>query len=134
MQVKGKYKVLVVDDEDDIRMLVRRALVDAGLEVYEAAGGKEALDKIKDIKPDLVLLDVMMPDIDGWEVCRKIKENADTRDITVSMLTVKARDKDKVRSFDYAFADWHIPKPIDMQKLSKTVLWLLESPLKRAER
>jgi DNA-binding response OmpR family regulator len=132
--VKWKYKVLVVDDEEDLRELIKSVLVNEGFKVYEASGGGEALDKIKEVKPDLVLLDVMMPDIDGWEVCRRIKENPDTRNITVSMLTVRGHDKDKVRSFDYALADWHISKPVDMQELPKTVLWLLKNPIRREGR
>jgi DNA-binding response OmpR family regulator len=132
--VKWKYKVLVVDDEEDLRELIKSVLVNEGFKVYEASGGGEALDKIKEVKPDLVLLDVMMPDIDGWEVCRRIKENPDTKNITVSMLTVRGHDKDKVRSFDYALADWHISKPVDMQELPKTVLWLLKNPIRREGR
>lgn len=129
-----KYKVLVVDDEDDLRLVVRSALAGAGFRVYEASGGREALEVVRDVRPDLVLLDVMMPDMDGWEVCRRIKEDASTKEITVSMLTVKVRDPDKVRSFDYALADWHISKPLDVLELPKTVQWLLEKPIKRAGR
>jgi DNA-binding response OmpR family regulator len=134
MRRKGRYKVLVVDDEEDLRELVMEVLRTTGLQVYGASKGEEALKKVKKVKPDLILLDVMMPDIDGWEVCRRIKDNPETRRITVSMLTVKGQDIDKIRSFDYAIADWHISKPINMEELTRTVLWLLEKPLRRGGR
>ncbi len=126
-------KILVVDDEPDIVFLVQKILKNGGYDVAGATSGQEALDKIKAERPDLVLLDVMMPGMDGWEACKKIKEDDDTKDIMVAMLTVKSEDEDKIQSFDYAIADWHIAKPIDRAKFSKTVEWLLTTPLKRKE-
>ena len=134
MRSKRQYKILVVDDEEDLRELVIEVLKDRGLEVYEASRGEEALEKVKKIRPDLILLDVMMPDIDGWEVCRRIKSDPETSRIIVSMLTVKGHDRDKVRSLDYAIADWHISKPVSIDELAKTVLWLLEKPIRREGR
>ncbi len=134
MRSKRRFKVLVVDDEEDLRKLVMEVLKERGLEVYGASRGGEALEKVREIRPDLILLDVMMPDIDGWEVCRKIKGNPETRQIIVSMLTVKGHDRDKVKSLDYAVADWHISKPVSIDELAKTVLWLLGKPIKREGR
>ena len=74
----------------------------------------------------------MMPELDGWETCKQIKADDDTKDTMVTMLTVKSEDEDKVKSLDYALADWHINKPIDRKKLVKTVKWLLTNPIKRA--
>lgn len=126
-------KILIVDDEPDILLILRKILEKEGYKVIDAESGEEGLKKIKEVKPDLALVDIMMPGMDGWEVCRRIKENEDTKDITVAMLTVKTEDPDKVKSFDEALADWHIAKPIKRERLIKTVKWLLESPLERGK-
>lgn len=124
-------KIMIVDDEEKVRYAVRKILEKSGHEVLEASGGKECLKKLKKEKPDLILLDVIMPDMDGWEVCKKIKEDEKTKDITVTMLTVKSGNEDKIKSFDDALADWHINKPFKAEALIRTVKWLLERPLKR---
>ncbi|MFV2040676.1 MAG: response regulator transcription factor [Candidatus Hydrothermarchaeales archaeon] len=125
-------KIMVVDDEADITFIIKETLTREGYDVIVANSGKDALEKIRDAAPDLVLLDVMMPDLDGWETCKQIKADEDMKDTIVTMLTVKSEDEDKVKSFDYALADWHINKPIDRKKLVKTVKWLLTKPIKRA--
>ncbi len=124
-------KILVVDDEPDIVYLVEKILTNEGYTVVQAFSGSEALEKVEKEKPDLVLLDVMMPGMDGWETCKKIKENEETKDVMVAMLTVKSENGDKIQSFDYAIADWHIAKPIDRTRFTRTVKWLLTNPLKR---
>ncbi|MFQ6136831.1 MAG: response regulator transcription factor [Candidatus Hydrothermarchaeales archaeon] len=124
-------KIMVVDDEDGMRFMIRKILEREGYEVTEAGSGEECLEMLKHDKPDLILLDVMMPGLDGWEVCKKIRENKESESITVAMLTVKSADEDKVKSFDEGLADWHINKPFERERLLKTVKWLLESPLKR---
>jgi len=125
-------KIMVVDDEADIAFIIKETLTREGYDVIVANSGKDALEKIRGAAPDLVLLDVMMPDLDGWETCKQIKADEDMKDTVVTMLTVKSEDEDKVKSFDYALADWHINKPIDRKKLVKTVKWLLTKPIKRA--
>ncbi len=130
--MKMAKKIMVVDDEEDILFIVKETLSREGFTVVSASSGLEALKKIKKERPDLILLDVMMPGLDGWETCRRIKEDEDTKDIMVTMLTVKSEDEDKVKSLDYALADWHISKPIERDKLLRTVKWLLSTPLKRA--
>jgi two-component system alkaline phosphatase synthesis response regulator PhoP len=125
-------KIMVVDDEEDILFIVKETLSREGFTIVTASGGREALKIIKKEKPDLILLDVMMPNLNGWETCKIIKEDKDTKDILVAMLTVKSEDEDKVKSLDYALADWHISKPIERAKLLRTVKWLLSTPLKRA--
>ncbi len=124
-------KIMVVDDEADMRFMVRKILENEGHEVIEAEAGKIALEKLKEVKPDLILLDVMMPGLDGWDVCKQIREDKETENITVAMLTVKSTDEDKVTSFDDGLADWHISKPFKKKRFVKTVKWLLESPLER---
>lgn len=123
---------MVVDDEPNIRFIVRKMLEKEGHEVVEAGDGKAALEMGRKEKPDLVLLDVMMPGLDGWETCRQLKGSEETKDITVAMLTVKSRDEDKIKSLDEAVADWHISKPFTVETLTRTVRWLLDSPIKRA--
>jgi two-component system alkaline phosphatase synthesis response regulator PhoP len=126
-------KIMVVDDEENIVKIVKTMLESAGHDVITANSGRECLEILKHEKPDLILMDVMMPGMDGWETCRKIKENSETKDIIVSMLTVKSEDEDKVKSFDEAIADWHISKPIRKERLVQTVEWLLKRPFKREE-
>jgi len=124
-------KIMVVDDESDMRFMVRKILENEGHEVIEAESGNIALEKLKEVKPVLIILDVMMPGLDGWDVCKKIRENKETENIIVTMLTVKSTDADKVASFDEGLADWHISKPFKKNRFVKTVNWLLESPLER---
>ena len=124
-------KILVVDDEPDVTYLVKEMLGREGFEVEEANSGVEALEKINDKKPDLVLLDIMMPEMDGWEVSRKIKTDRKNKDTIVSMYSVKFEDEDKVKSFDYGLADWHLKKSSDRNRFVKDVNWLLSHPLRR---
>ncbi len=127
-------KIMVVDDEPEMVFLIKKILEDGGHEVETANSGQEALDKLKaGVKPDLILLDVMMPGINGWEVSRRIKENEETKDIIVAMLTIKSEDEDKVTSLDEGLADWHISKPFRNEELLRTVNWLLKRPIKREE-
>lgn len=124
-------KILVVDDEPDVTFLVKQMLGKEGFKVVEANSGEEALEKISYEKPDLVLLDIMMPEMDGWEVSRKIKTDRSTQDTIVSMYSVKFEDEDKVKSFDYGMADWHLKKSTDRNRFVRDVKWLLSYPLRR---
>jgi CheY-like chemotaxis protein len=116
---------MVVDDEVKILDIVREMLEKEGYEVIVADSGEMCLEILKDEKPDLILMDVMMPDMDGWETVERIKKDEANRDIIISMLTVKAREIDKAKSLDEVGADWHIPKPVTKEKLLETVHWLL---------
>ncbi|MBV9359482.1 MAG: response regulator, partial [Chloroflexi bacterium] len=69
--------VLIADDEKNIVQLARMYLASEGFSVESAANGREALDKVRQVKPDLVILDLMMPDVDGWEVCRRLRKEGD---------------------------------------------------------
>jgi two-component system alkaline phosphatase synthesis response regulator PhoP/two-component system response regulator VicR len=92
-------KILVVDDERPIVRLVQVNLEHAGYEVVAAYDGKEALEKVEQEKPDLIILDVMMPQMDGFEVMQRLQANPKTRDIPVIMLTAKAQDADVFRGW-----------------------------------
>ena len=118
-------KILVVDDEDDTRMITRILLQKAGHEVIEAASGDEGLKALEDYKPDLVILDVMMPGTTGWEVCEKIKTDSAVRDIPVLMFTVRTEMHD-MRHSRKTGADAHVNKPFGMDVLLRTVERLLE--------
>ncbi len=125
--------IMVVDDEMDIRYVIRKMLEREGFAVMEAESGEDALDKLKKAKPDLILLDIMMPGIDGWETCARIKSNNDLTSIPVVMLTAKTAEEDKIKALEECGAEWHISKPIDMAKFVETVKWLLESPPRRED-
>ncbi len=128
-----KARIMIVDDEESIRFIVRRMLRASGYEVVEASSGEEALEKLKTENVDLVLMDVMMPGMDGWEATRRIKGNEKTKRIPVAMLTVRGEDEDKTTSFREAMADAHINKPIIREKMMGTVEWILENVPKRRE-
>lgn len=83
-------KIMTVDDEPDIRFMVRRILEKAGYEVIEARNGEECLEKLKKEKPDLILLDVMMPGLNGWETLKKIRAKEEWKSIPIAMVTVKS--------------------------------------------
>ena len=123
--------ILLVDDEEDFLFEVKKMLEKRNLKVITAKNGDEALDILKDTTPDLVLLDVMMPGMDGWTLAKMIKRRPETKDVTISMLTVKNTIDDKIESMAESGAEWHISKPIDMEKFITTVNWLLETPPKR---
>jgi DNA-binding response OmpR family regulator len=106
-------KVLVVDDDPHIRELVRVFLEREGLDVHEAADGVEALAKLEAIKADLVILDVMMPNMDGWELCRRLRQSGDC---PVLMLTAKGGTGDKIKGFQLGTDDYLV-KPFEPLEL-----------------
>ena len=122
----SKKKIMVVDDEEDIRYILRRFLEDEKYEVIEAKGGPQCFEMIKKEKPDLIILDILMPDMNGWEVSRKIKADESSRDIPISMLSVLSDPSDVKKSLTYASADLHLSKPIDFKILSTNIKHLLK--------
>lgn len=117
-------KIMLVDDEPDILLVERTILKKEGHEIIEAESGEECLERLETDKPDMILLDVMMPGIGGWETGKLIKENESTRDIPVIMLTVRGSDEDMTKSFQYSKSDGHVPKPIIKEKLIQTINWV----------
>ena len=118
-------KVLIVDDEPDIRFIIR-TILGKSYEILEAESGEEAIKIAKKEKPDLILLDIMMPGIDGYETAKMLKNSNETRNIKIAMLTAKQEEGDKLKALAEAKAEWYITKPIDSEKLVETVRWLLE--------
>jgi two-component system KDP operon response regulator KdpE len=105
--------ILVVDDEPQIRRTLRAALSAEGYTIVEAHNGQESLEKVRDERPDLVLMDVNMPVMDGLQACREIRANSK---VPMIMLTVRGAEKDKVRALD-AGADDYVVKPFGIQEL-----------------
>lgn len=114
-------EILLVDDEPDITLLCEKVLNNNGYSVVKVDSGEKCLDHLSKKRPDLVLLDVMMPTMGGWDVCRKIKENEETHDVPVVMFTIRASDDSVERSFEYAGADDHLSKPFRMEELIEIV-------------
>ena len=112
-----KYRILVVDDEKRMVGFIRLNLEQDGFEVVEAFNGSEALDRLRDSLPDLILLDVMMPDIDGFDVLRMIRE---INQVPVIMLTAKSEEDDKVRGLELG-ADDYVTKPFSPRELVSRV-------------
>lgn len=109
-------KILAVDDERHIVRLIQVNLERAGYEVITAYDGREALKKIDEERPDMVVLDVMMPYMDGLETLKLIRANPDTRDMPVIMLTAKAQDQDVFRGYSHG-VDIYLTKPFNPMEL-----------------
>ena len=114
-------KILLVDDDTDIVHTTKMILEEEGYEVVGFSCGNNCLDSIIKEKPGLVLLDVMMPECDGWEICKLIKEDTETSHIPVVMFTVRASKDDVYKSLIYSKADYHIDKPFTKDELLNTV-------------
>lgn len=113
-------QILVVDDEPDILELVRFALTQEGFAVTTAATGQAALDALKDSRPDAVVLDLMLPDFSGTEVCRRIRANAETAALPILMLTARSEELDRVVGFELG-ADDYVTKPFSARELTLRV-------------
>jgi DNA-binding response OmpR family regulator len=108
----AQKNILVVEDEKDIRMLIARSLDEKKFRVIQAESGAKALKFLENEQPDLILLDVMMPDIDGFELCQKIKDQPKLQKIPVVFLTVRNADEDILRSRKLGAVGYFI-KPFD---------------------
>jgi two-component system phosphate regulon response regulator PhoB len=112
----AKESILVVEDEEDIRELLKYNLEKEGFQVFGAATGEAALQAVRDRLPDLILLDLMLPGLDGLEVCRKIRGEAQTRHLPIIMLTAKGEEADIVTGLELG-ADDYITKPFSPRVL-----------------
>ncbi|MFA5309026.1 MAG: response regulator transcription factor [Dehalococcoidales bacterium] len=111
MNIKGK--ILIIDDDAEYAKLAQTWLQKAGYEVLVSVDGAEGMRRVFSTRPNLVLLDAMMPKMDGWEVCRRIREMSD---IPVLMVTVRADKNDRIKGFGLG-ADDYIPKPVEFSEL-----------------
>jgi DNA-binding response OmpR family regulator len=117
--------ILCIEDETEMIDLIRIILGRRGFEVTGANGGREGLRLVREKHPDLVLLDLMMPDMDGWEVYQQMKADEATRDIPVVIVTAKAQNIDKVLGLHIAKVDDYIAKPFTPQELLTSVKKIL---------
>ncbi len=122
----SKETILVVDDEQNIIELARLYLEKEGFRVEAANTGKAALDKVKAVDPALIILDLMLPEIDGWEVCRRVRSNSD---VPIIMLTARDEDVDKIVGLEIG-ADDYMTKPFNPRELVARV----KAILRRSER
>ena len=125
-------RVLVIDDEAPIRLLCRVNLEAEGMEVSEAADGPTGLERARDERPDVILLDVMMPGLDGWQVAEELLDDERTNDIPIVFLTARAEFRDRARGLDIGGIDY-ITKPFNPLELAPLVEGLL-ARLGRGER
>ncbi len=116
-----KKKVVCVEDEPEIIDLIRLILGRKGFDLTGATGGQEGLDMIRKVRPDLVLLDLMMPDMDGWEVYQQMKADQALKDIPVIVVTAKAQSIDKILGLHIAKVDDYVTKPFGPQELLQSV-------------
>ncbi len=115
-----KVTILLADDEEDIKIVVRMFLESSGYEVVTAYDGLDAVEKIRDCKPDLILMDIMMPVMDGIEVTRQIKERDETKDIPVVMLTAAAQSTMVERAMQAGAADY-LSKPFEPEHMLEII-------------
>ncbi len=119
VRVKTKYRVLIVEDDEEIRNYIAKEFGDK-FHIMESRNGKEALEQIFKKTPDLVISDIMMPEMDGLTLCRKIKQNVNLNHIPVILLTAKTREEDNLEGLNTG-ADAYIMKPFNIEILQKTV-------------
>ena len=108
--------VLIVDDEDHIVTSLSYVMKNAGFEVSSASDGEEALAKISSIKPDLVILDVMMPKLDGFEVCKAVRADSSLNSVRIIILTAKGRDTERQKGLELG-ADDYLTKPFSTRDI-----------------
>ena len=125
-------RILIVEDEKDIQDLVELHLRRAGFETVVAADGQEAFRKIQHAHPDLILLDLMLPEMDGKELTRLLKAREETKEIPVVMLTAKTEEVDRIVGFELG-ADDYIPKPFSPRELVLRVKAVLKRTEKKLE-
>ncbi len=118
--MQAKKKVLVIDDENDILLIIKSALHEEGYDVTTANNGYDGLALAEDASPDLIILDIMMPEMDGFEVLQQLKENEKTAQIPVVILTGMS-SKDKIREALNKGIDYYIVKPFEYQDLVSKV-------------
>lgn len=128
-----KATVLVVDDDDDVRLLCRVNLEFEGYQVREAVDGRAALDAVAAARPDVVLLDVMLPEVDGWSVLAELKGDPATADLPVVMLTARSLEGDQVKGWTTGASEY-ITKPFSPLVLSQVLEDVLATDPEEQER
>ena len=122
-------KILIVDDEQDIMLVLKGIIENEGYEVITAYSGKRALERVKQEKPDLIVLDIMMPGLDGLTVCEEIKNDPDTRNTKIIVLSARDTGSTLQEALERK-ADWFIGKPCDGKSLVARIAILLAAKKK----
>ena len=117
--------IFIIDDDQNIRELLAVNLIAANFRVIEASNGKEAIEKIKQTVPDLIILDIMMPEMDGWEFCKFIRDDSVLENIKIIMLTARGTEKDKLIGREIFRADAYMTKPFDIDAVLTSIEKLL---------
>lgn len=126
-------RVVCIEDEQEMIDLVRLILSRRNIEVIGALGGPEGLEKIQEVEPDLVLLDLMMPEMDGWEVYQQMKASEMMHDIPVIVVTAKAQSIDRVLGLHIARVDDYITKPFGPQELLESVQKVIDNKARQRQ-
>ena len=125
---EAPVRVLVVDDDDVIRQLICLNLELEGFEVYQAADGLDALDKVREVDPAVVTLDIMMPKLDGWDAAARLRSDPTTAHVRVVLLSARAQEADLKRGSRLG-VDFYLTKPFDPDELVSVVRRLAEAPV-----
>ena len=128
----ANYRILLVDDEPDVLEFLGYNLKKAGYQVSSTLNGKDAIEKAKEIKPHLILLDVMMPEMDGIETCEEMRKNSELLDTIIAFLTARGEDYSQIAGFE-AGGDDYITKPIKPKVLLSRIKALLKRYREKAE-
>lgn len=120
MNIKKDIKVLIVDDEPNILLSLEFLMKKEGFMVFIARDGEEAFDILRKERPNIVLLDIMMPKVDGYEVCKYIRHTNEIKDAKVVFLSAKSKEVDMEKGYSVG-ADLYIPKPFSTRELVKKV-------------
>ena len=118
------YRILIVDDEPNIVLALELLMKKEGYEVHTVDDGERAVLAAKELRPDLILLDIMMPKMDGYEVCQRIRSDALLKDISIIMLTAKGREVEKAKGLALG-ADHYITKPFSTRQVVMKVKEIL---------
>jgi DNA-binding response OmpR family regulator len=129
MDVVKKKKILLIDDDMQIRELLRRCVERWGYEFASAQDGKEGIDKVKEFQPNLILLDIMMPEMDGFSVQDHLKNDPETANIPIIFTTAKNTIEDTITAMSQG-AVGYVEKPFDMDRLLRKIKALLDPPAK----
>ncbi|MFA5779213.1 MAG: response regulator [Elusimicrobiota bacterium] len=125
MLKKESYKILIIDDEQDLTNMAKIQLELSGFSVDVAFNGEEGLKKVMEFLPDLILLDIRMPDLDGFQVLQKLKEKEETAKIPVVMFTTCSQKEDKEKAYLLGAIDY-LTKPVNLSNLGKQVMNVIE--------
>jgi CheY-like chemotaxis protein len=128
----GVVRILVVDDMPDIRLLLVSILQKADYEVVEAADGTSVAEWVKNAEPDLIILDLMMPGMDGWETLELLKADPSSRDIPVIISSALSKDEDLDKARDLGAIDY-VPKPWSAEDLLSRIRWAISSSRERSD-